>query len=261
MTPTNPLRDRLAAGGKLLGLWLGTGRPEAAEIAALAGYHVVICDLEHAPGDTQDLAHLLRAVQLHGAEPMVRVPWNDPVILKRVLELGARSIMIPMVENADEARAAVAACRYPPRGRRGYAAGMIRASRYGFLDDYGANAHRELFLALQVETAGACARAGEIAEVDGVDMVFVGPNDLAGDLGHFENMGAPAVLSAIETAKAGAARAGKPIGIVPHAGKDATRLAAEGFSFVACGNDIAFLRQGCRADVAAHAAAYGIATR
>ena len=261
MTKTNPLREHLKAGGKLLGLWLSTGRPEAAEIAALAGYHVVIVDLEHAPGDTEALGHLLRAVECRGAFPMVRVPWNDPVILKRVLELGARSLMIPMVENRAEAEAAVAACRYPPRGRRGYAAGAIRASNYGFVADYAAHAHEELFLALQDETGVAAANAGEIAGVEGCDMVFVGPNDLAGNLGYLERMGEPPVLAAIEDAKAKTKARGKFLGIVPHAGKDASRLAAEGFDFVACGNDVIFLREATRADVARHAAAYGITPR
>lgn len=261
MSYANPMRERLRSGGKLLGLWLSTGRPEAAEIAALAGYHVVIIDLEHAPGDTDELGHLLRAVQLRGAEPMVRVPWNDQVILKRVLELGARSIMIPMVENRAEAEAAVAACRYPPRGRRGYAAGAIRASNYGFKADYAQHAHEELFLALQVETGAAAARAGEIAGVDGCDMVFIGPNDLAGNLGFLERMGEPPVLASIEDAKAKTRAAGKYLGIVPHAGKDATKLAGEGFDFVACGNDVIFLREAARADVAKHAAAYDIHPR
>lgn len=254
----NPIKTRLAAGDKLLAAWLFSGSCDIAELLARAGYPVVLICYEHGPGGIAELGDLLRAVRVGGAEPLLRVPSHDPNLLKRVLDGGARSLMIPMVETAEEAQAIVAACRYPPLGRRGYAAGVIRASRFGFTADYGKRAHEELFLALQIESPKGVANAEAIARVDGVDMLFIGPNDLAGALGHFENAADRAVLTAIDEIVAAAKRAGKHLAIVPHAGRDATACAEMGFALVAGAADIALLREGAKADIAQHAKAYGL---
>jgi 4-hydroxy-2-oxoheptanedioate aldolase len=257
MPTRNPLKARIAAGEKLLGAWVFSGNGDVAELMARAGYPVVILCLEHGPGDTADLANLLRAVEVGGAEPLLRVAAGDPVLLKRVLDQGARSIMVPMVESAEEARAIVAACRYPPLGRRGYAGTVVRASRFGMIEDYARTAQDDLFLALQIESAEGVENAEAIARVEGVDMIFLGPNDLAGTMGFLEKLETPAVLAAVDRVIAAARAAGKPIAVVPHAGRDAAACARMGFALVAGVADMALIREGAKADLAKHAAAFG----
>jgi 4-hydroxy-2-oxoheptanedioate aldolase len=254
----NPLKARFAAGHKAYAAWTFSGNADIVEAVARAGYHAVILCLEHGPGDTGDLGHLLRAVTLAGAEPIVRVPSTDPAFLKRVLDGGARSIMVPMVETVDEARRVVAACRYPPRGTRGYAATVVRGSSFGWRKDYAKTAHEDLFLALQIESLGGVACAEEMAGLDGVDMIFIGPNDLAASMGHIEDMSQPAVLAAVDRGMAAVKRTGKPVGIVPHGGRDSSACAALGFDMVADVADMALIRLGAAADVARHGKAFGI---
>lgn len=254
----NPIKARLKAGAKMLAAWVFSGDPDVAEILARAGYPVIVICYEHGIGDTADLGDLLRAVRAGGAEPLLRVPSADPGFLKRVLDGGARSIMVPMVESVAEARAIVDACRYPPLGRRGYAATVVRAGGFGYTADYAATAHEELFLALQVETPAGVEAAAGIAALDGVDMLFVGPNDLANFMGHPGRMDAAPVLAAIDRTIAAAKAAGKGLGIVPHAGRDASACASLGFDIVAGIADVAVLREAAVADVARHRAAFGM---
>jgi 4-hydroxy-2-oxoheptanedioate aldolase len=246
----NPLRARIARGDKLLAAWLFSGSTDIAELLARAGYPVVLVCFEHGPGDTADLGDLLRAVRYGGAEPLLRVPSSDPIYLKRVLDGGARSLMVPMIESAEEARAVVAACRYPPLGRRGYAGTVVRASTFGLEEGYAARAHDDLFLALQIESAAGAANAAEIAAVEGVDMIFIGPNDLAGSMGYLERLSETPVLAAVDAVAAAVRAEGKPLGIVPHGGRDAAACAALGYSIVAGAADIGLVREGALADLA-----------
>ena len=180
----NLLKRRLAAGGRALGCWLDMVSPLAAEIVALAGYDCVMIDHEHGPGSLMEAIGQIHAISGTSASPLMRVPWNDPVTIKRALDLGVEGLMIPAVSSAEEARAAVAACRYPPAGVRGAAYGAIRASRYGLdRDDYRERVNDNLLLICQIETLQGVEAIPDIARVPGVDVLFFGPYDLSGSAG------------------------------------------------------------------------------
>lgn len=251
MFQTNRIRERIAAGDQLYGCWLGLGSPALAELLGCAGYDFLIVDQEHGPGSLADGAAMMRACDATGCPAIVRVPWNDQVYLKRILDLGAQSLMIPMVENAEEAAAAVAACRFPPAGRRGWAAPSMRCSRYGFVPDYTGRANDELFIIAQIESAGAAERAREIAAVDGIDMVLIGVNDLAGSIGLLEQLDRPEVDRLVRMAEEGVRAAGKPLGTVPSARRDTNGLFADGYALVAGAGDTPLLRNAAMRDIAA----------
>lgn len=248
MSYENPLRLKLARGEKVQAAWLFARDADVAEIMGRAGYPVIIVDHEHGTGDLSSLAGVLRAVRIGGAEPLLRVPSHDPNHLKRVLDAGVRSLMVPLVETAEEASAIVAACRYPPAGRRGYAAGVVRASAFGTRPDYGAKAAGELFIAVQIESGKGLANAAAIAAVEGIDLIFVGPNDLGGDLGCFERLDNPKVHEAVDKIASAVRASGKYLGIIPYGGRGASDLARLGFGLIATGADYAMLRDGASAD-------------
>jgi 4-hydroxy-2-oxoheptanedioate aldolase len=255
MFQENRLKRRLGAGEQVYGAWLSLASAAVAELVASAGFDFVIVDQEHGAGSLEDAAHMLRATAAVGCPAILRVPWNDQVYLKRILDLGAQSLMIPMVETPEEAASAVAACRYPPRGRRGYAAPAMRCSGYGLAKDYVARAHEELLLIVQIESAAAAERAEAIAAVDGVDMVLIGVNDLAGSIGRLERLGEPEVDALVRLAEAGIRRAGKPLGSVPSARRDTAGLFRDGYLLVAGAGDSTLLREAARAHLAAVRAA------
>lgn len=245
----NKLKRHIASGRRAYGVWLGLASPAVAELLAHAGYDFAIIDNEHGGGSIGDATDLLRCCDAAGCPAVVRVPWNDQVYLKRILDAGAQSIMVPMVETAEEAAAMVAACRYPPAGRRGYAAPAMRCSHYGFIPDYLSRANDELFLIAQIESAAAAARAESIAAVDGVDMVLIGVNDLAGSIGLLEKLDRPEVLALVKQAEAGIRRAGKPLGTVPSAGAGTAELFRRGYQLVAGAGDAPLLREAAKADL------------
>lgn len=257
MFQENRLKRRVAAGEQVYGAWLGLASASVAELIALVGFDFVIIDQEHGAGSLRDAADMLRACDAAGCPAAVRVPWNDHVYLKRILDLGAQSLMIPMVESAEEARAAVAACRYPPQGRRGWAVPVLRCSRYGLVEDYTKRANAELFVMVQIESAATAQRAEEIAAIDGVDMVFIGINDLAGSIGRLEQLDHPEVDALVRQAEAGVRAAGKPLGTVPSARRDTAGLFADGYRLVAGSSDAGLLREGARHELAAVRAALG----
>jgi 4-hydroxy-2-oxoheptanedioate aldolase len=193
---------------------------------------------------------MLRACGCARCPAIVRVPWNDQVYLKRILDAGANSIMVPMVESEEEARMAVAACRYPPAGRRGYAAPAMRCSRYGFITDYRERANDELLLLAQIESAAAAAQAEAIVSVDGIDMGFIGVNDMGGSIGRLEQLDRPEVRALVETTERGIRRAGKLLGSVPSSGADTLELFAKGYHLVAGAGDVPLLREAAKADLA-----------
>ncbi len=242
MRRENRLKKRLAAGERLAGLWLQSGSATLAEIAVLAGFEVVLIDNEHGPASLETTLELMRAIEAAGGMPIVRVPWNDQVYLKRALDLGAHSLMIPMIQNAEEARAAVAACRYPPRGRRGYAAPIARAAAYGLDRDYVRHAHDDLLLMLQIESADAVAAIPEIAAVDGADLLFVGANDLAGSIDRLEALDSPDATALVAEAERAIRASGAWMGTIPRPGADATDLYAEGHQLVIGPSDLALFR-------------------
>lgn len=256
MTLTNPLKRRLLAGQKAFGSWLHLAHPAATEAMASAGYDFLFIDNEHGPGSLQDTVLQLQVLAGTKAAPVVRAPWNDPVYLKRLLDIGATSVMIPMIETAAQARAAVAACRYPPRGFRGF--GPWREMGRGTdMADYIRDAHEELLIIGQIESARAVENIDEIAAVDGLDLLYIGPNDLSGSVGHFRAFDHPAVVEAIERAFAGIRRAGKPAGIVPYGPHTTNDLFRAGYAMIATGTDVALMRAAAAADVAAYRTEFG----
>ena len=250
----NTLKKRLGAGKKALGCWLFAGSPAVAEIVGLMGFDFVIIDNEHGAGDPRETIGLLQAMGTSASTRLVRVPWNDPVLLKRTLDTGVEGVMIPMIENAEEARAAVAACRYPPAGIRGRAS-SVRAADYGLAGkDYAATANDNLLIVCQIESANSVANIAEIGATDGVDVLFIGPSDLAGSLGKHD----PAdIADTIAEAEAAIKKTGKIMGTVPHGGLTVEDLFARGYDMVIGTSDTGLVRDGARRLVAAHREAHG----
>ncbi len=244
--PPNRLKAALADGRVQIGLWLAMAHEGAAEVAAGAGYDWVLIDGEHGPNDIPRIESQLRAVEGRGAEAVVRVPVNDPVWLKRVLDIGARSVLIPMVETAEEAHSAVAACRFPPAGRRGIGGSIIRASGYGAVPDYVARANDGICVVVQAETARAVDEIDAIAAVEGVDAVFVGPADLAASLGHPGRPDAPEVAAAIAHLISRTRAAGKAAGLIGFEPASFAAMAALGATLIAVGADVVLMAEAIR---------------
>ncbi|WP_306770076.1 HpcH/HpaI aldolase/citrate lyase family protein [Mycobacterium sp. KBS0706] len=238
----------------MFGAWVGSGSPTVAEIMAHAGFDFVILDTEHGPGGIDDTIGLLRAVQASDTPAVVRVPAHDPVWLKRVLDAGADSLMVPMIESAAEAEALVRGCRYPPAGRRGYAAGAVRASTYGFEPDYMRKANDNLLLLAQIESKDAVPEAAAIAQVDGIDMVFIGVNDLGGSIGLLEQLHDPRVQDLVRQIEDAVRPTGTPLGTVPSSASTWAELFDRGYRMVTGGGDVPYLRQAASDSVAAHKA-------
>lgn len=244
--PRNLFKARLAAGEALGGLWMTLASPIAAEALSLTGFDWLLFDTEHTPVDVAGVQPLLQAAAVGTASAVVRPAWNDLVLIKRVLDMGAQTLLLPFVQTPEEARAAVAATRYPPAGVRGVSA-MTRAGRYGLAPDYFAIANEEICVLVQIETGEALARLEEIAAVDGVDGIFIGPSDLAASMGHLGQPGHPEVQAALKDAARRIADAGKAPGILANSAADARRYRAWGFRFVAGGVDLALLLRGAKA--------------
>ena len=244
--PVNTFKHALASGKQLIGLWSSLSSLAATEILGDSGFDWILIDTEHAPNETPMVADQLRAASLGTASPVVRPAWNDPVILKRLLDVGAQTLLVPFVQSADEAARAVAATRYPPRGIRGVAA-VHRANRYGRVDNYFHRADAEICVLAQLETRGSVDALEAIAAVDGIDGVFIGPSDLAASLGYLGQNAHPEVRRVIEDACRRARAAGTPIGILAPIESDARAFLDMGFNYVAVGSDAVTLRKGCDA--------------
>jgi 4-hydroxy-2-oxoheptanedioate aldolase len=241
--PLNGLKAALLAGRRQIGLWSSMCSNVVAEVLAYAGYDWILIDTEHAPNEPLDVLAQLQALATGTAEAVVRVAWNDPVLIKRLLDIGARSLLVPFVQNAEEARAAVAATRYPPQGVRGVSVAH-RANRFGRVPDYLQNAAKGICVIAQIETAAALEEIDAIATTDGVDGLFIGPSDLAASLGYLGNLRHPEVQAAIAHACARAVSLGKPIGILAHTEAAARRYFEMGYMFVAVGSDVGILANG-----------------
>ncbi len=239
----NAFKAALRQKRRQIGLWSVLGSNLSAEIVAHAGFDWVVLDTEHAPNEVPALLAQLQAMATGTAEPVVRCAWNDAVLIKRILDLGVRSLLVPFVQNADEARRAVAATRYPPEGVRGVAI-STRATGWGrLLPGYHANANAQMCVIVQVETRTAVADLEAIAAVDGVDGLFIGPSDLAADLGHLGNPAHPEAQAAIADAVKRIRAAGKAAGILTADTAAARRYLDLGFTFVAVGSDAGSLLQ------------------
>ncbi|MGN6358540.1 MAG: HpcH/HpaI aldolase family protein [Novosphingobium sp.] len=237
-------KDRLAAGSPLLGLWQSLASPYTAEICARVGFDWLLFDGEHAPNTLQTLLGQLQAAAPFPVEAIARVPSGEAVAIKHYLDLGFATLLVPMIDSADHARTVVAATRYPPHGVRGVASAVSRAAGFGTKPDYLATAHLGLTVIVQIESRAGLEAIDEIAAVEGVDALFVGPADLAASLGHLGNPGHPEVQLAIAQAKARIDAAGKPAGIFATSPEDARRRGEDGFSFISIGTDIGLLARG-----------------
>lgn len=236
----NRFKAALAAGQIQIGLWSSLCSNIVAEIIGDSGFDWILFDTEHSPNELPDLLAQLQASARGTATGIVRPAWNDPVLIKRILDIGAQALLIPFVQTAEEARRAVAACRYPPAGIRGITTSG-RGSHYGRVTDYLKKADAEICVLLQVETGEALARIEEIASVDGVDGVFIGPSDLSASMGHIGNSQHPEVQEAIQDAARRLAAIGKPAGILTSVEAEARRYIEWGYRFVAVGTDLGLL--------------------
>jgi 4-hydroxy-2-oxoheptanedioate aldolase len=244
--PVNGFKRALAEGRPQIGFWCTLPGGSVAELLAGSGFDWLLFDTEHSPADPITVLEQLQAAAPYDVASVVRVAWNDTVLIKRFLDVGAQSLLIPYVQSGTEAEAAVAAIRYPPRGMRGVST-VSRATRFGRVADYMRQAEDELCLLVQVETAEALSEIEAIAAVDGVDGIFVGPSDLAASLGHAGVPGHPEVVRAIEDALTRIGRAGKPAGILTPDRDFARRCLDLGALFVAVGVDAGFLARGTEA--------------
>lgn len=234
--PVNELKRALRVGKTQVGCWLSLASHASAEICAAAGFDWVLIDTEHAPADIPQVHQQLHAVAGYPVSALVRAYWNDTVLIKRLLDLGVQSLLLPYVQSVEEAKRAVAAVRYPPRGVRGVSANS-RSNRFGRVPDYFKHADDEVCLMVQVETRHAISQIEAIAAIDGIDVIFIGPQDLAADFGHLGNPGHPDVQAAMADAIARIRKAGKIAGILAFAEVDAKKWIAQGAQFVAVTSD------------------------
>jgi 4-hydroxy-2-oxoheptanedioate aldolase len=249
MTRENPLKQKLAAGAACLGSWMLTPSPDMAEIMAFAGLDFLVLDHEHGQGDLGAAVAQLRAVKGSSCVGLIRVPSNDRVYIKRALDIGVAGIMVPNVASAADAQRVVDACRYPPRGMRGAFGGM-RAMDYGFNPDYYAAAFDNLLIVVQVESSTAIDHIAEIAAVDGIDVIFIGPRDLSATLGKLNQFADPAVRAEIDRAEQAILSSGKILGSTAATGKIAKEMAARGYRFIIPGSDATLLGLGIRTTLA-----------
>ncbi|MDE1568692.1 HpcH/HpaI aldolase/citrate lyase family protein [Aquabacter sediminis] len=238
--PVNTFKAAIHARRQQIGLWCSIPSNFTAEILANSGFDWLLIDTEHTPNELANVYSQLQAVNGGTAHPIVRIPWNDAVVIKRYLDAGVQTFLIPMVQNAEEARAAVAATRYPPKGIRGFAS-AARSSRFGRVKDYYAKCEQELCVLVQVETQTALDNLEEICAVEGIDGVFIGPGDLSASIGYLGRQGEEAVVTLIEGAIGRITKAGNRAGILTPDATLARRYMAAGCVFTAVGSDSGLL--------------------
>lgn len=242
----NAFLAALRAGKPQLGVWVGLASPYAAEIIAGAGFDWAMIDMEHSPNDLTSVLGQLQAFAAYGTTAMVRPEWNDAVLVKRLLDIGAPGLLFPMVQSVEEAHKAVRSTRYPPHGIRGVSTGT-RANKFGRVTDYFTKAEGELAVLLQVETRAAVNLAAEIGAVQGCDGVFFGPADIGADMGILGQPMHPDIWDFILPTARKLIASGIPVGTLVGDATFARRLLDEGFTFVACGVDTGILSRGADA--------------
>lgn len=237
----NQFKVALAAGQTQIGCWSALANPVSTEVLGLAGFDWIVLDGEHAPNDITTFVPQLMALSGSHSAPVVRAPVNDPVIIKRLLDIGFNNFLIPFVETQEEAALAVASTRYPPEGIRGVSVAH-RSNGYGTVVDYFRQINHNITVLVQIESQQGVDNLDAIAATDGVDGIFVGPGDLSAALGHLGNPAHPEVQKAIEFIFARAKAHGKPAGILAPAEADARRYLEWGATFVAVGSDLGVFR-------------------
>jgi 4-hydroxy-2-oxoheptanedioate aldolase len=243
----NSFKAAIAKHQPQIGLWLALADAYCAEVCAGAGFDWVVVDGEHGPNDVRSILGQLQALAPYPVHPVVRPPVGEVALIKQMLDIGAQTLLIPMVETAEQARVLVSAVQYPPRGARGVAAALVRASRWNTTPGYLDNADDGICLLLQIETARGLENLEAIAAVEGVDGLFIGPSDLSASLGHRGHPEHPEVQAAINDAIRRIRAAGKSAGILTRDEKLVREHIALGCSFVAVGADVSILSQGARA--------------
>lgn len=243
--PINPFKAQLTTGKRSIGLWMGFADPYAAEAVARAGFDWVLIDAEHAPNDLRSIVAQLQVLDPHVA-PVVRLPVNAPWMIKQVLDAGVQSLLAPMINTAEEARQVVRAMRYPPAGIRGVGFPLGRASHFNAVTDYAATADDQMCLIVQIETRAGVENLDEIMAVEGVDAVFVGPADLAADMGHVRDINVPVMLEVVADTLRRIKTAGKPAGIIDVPDEAIERHFANGAQFVAVGADLVIFAETMR---------------
>lgn len=236
--PKNHLKQLIKTGRPAYGIWLECSNAAIAEIAGLVGYDFVIIDQEHGLGDVTDAIEMMRALSGTKTTAIIRIPSDDPNYIKRILDAGAQALLIPMVDSAEQAQAIVQSCFYPPQGIRGNAAPAVRASRYGLITDYIEHANDSLLIIPQIESITAVQNARDIAQVEGVDMVFIGPADLSGSIGFPTCTNSPEAEKLIQQTVDILKSVGKPVGTCPRDGKTVSDLYQQGFALIAANSDI-----------------------
>ncbi len=249
-TPTNQIKAALARGETIIGLWMAFATPTAAEIGAACGYDWCLIDGEHGPNDIPLMLAQLQAMSGSGTSVAVRVPVGDRRLIKQVLDLGIQTVVVPMVDGAEQAADMVAAVRYPPQGLRGVGALQSRATGYGANLGYIADANDQICVIVQLESRAALDDVDAIAATDGVDVVFIGPADLAASMGYAGTFGHPEVEAGIEHAIRRIRVAGKAVGILSFDPAIAARYAAMGVTFIAVAGDIALYAKAAKARAA-----------
>lgn len=247
MTLRDALKTAATERRALTGMWLSSGSALVAEICAGAGLDWLLIDMEHSPNDLHSVLAQLQAVAPYPATTVVRVPFNEPVIIKRVLDLGAQTLLVPFVSSADEARAAVSAAHYPPVGVRGVGSALARSSRWNRVQNYAQDAADHVSVIVQIETAAGVEAAGQIAAVQGVDGVFIGPADLSASMGWLGQQSHPDVVAAVHRTFSAVKAAGKPVGVNAFDPQMARSYVRAGADFIAVGADVLVLAQGAQA--------------
>jgi 4-hydroxy-2-oxoheptanedioate aldolase len=244
--PHNAFKRAIREGKSQIGLWSSLSSNYTVEVIAGAGFDWILLDTEHSPNDLESVLQQAQAAAAYPVSTLARVPWNDMVTIKRFLDIGAQSILVPYVQNADEAKNAVAYTRYPPAGVRGVAGGT-RATRFARVKDYAKRAHEELCVLVQIETQQGLDNLEKIAAVEGVDGVFIGPADLHASLGYTGETNNPKVMPIIDDAIRRIRKCGKAPGILTGVEADARRWLECGGLFVAVGADTGVLARGTEA--------------
>ncbi len=241
---TNKLKAELKnSSNPLIGLFLGLGNPYTAELLSETGFDWLLIDAEHGPNDLQTVLAQLQATQGRGTEIITRIKNHDPALIKQMLDIGVQSLLVPMVESAQQAEDLVKATRYPPAGIRGVGSALARAARWNGVPGYLQKANNEICLILQCESQAGLAALDDVLKVDGVDAIFIGPSDLAASMGHLGNAAHPDVRKAVLDSITKIKYSGKSAGVFATKMKDARVFTKAGANFVAVGTDTLLLRQ------------------
>tara|TARA_R100001143_G_scaffold63461_1_gene70685 strand:- start:3942 stop:4727 length:786 start_codon:yes stop_codon:yes gene_type:complete len=244
--PQNSFKQALQSGSQQYGLWLGLCNALSAELCGHCGYDWLLIDAEHAPNDLNSIHTQLLAIENTPSHAVIRLVDDNPALIKQVLDLGAQSLLIPMVETADQASALVSAVHYPPAGTRGVGTALARAARWNQVDNYMQQADAEVCLLIQIESVTALENLDDILAVEGIDGVFIGPADLAGSMGHLGNSAHPEVVSAVESAIARIRASGKAAGTLVADPTLARQYENKGVQFLALAVDTLLLAKGAK---------------